>query len=139
MTDVVDKIEQDHRAVEELFAKFKESSDRAIAEKICDALEQHTKAEEDAVYPVMKSELRQGAEEIAEAEHEHADAKKFIAQIRGTDDQDTLVSLMTDLEAAIQHHVEEEESEILPQAREELPSDELEELGEKFDEAKAGA
>jgi iron-sulfur cluster repair protein YtfE (RIC family) len=139
MTDVVDKIEQDHRAVEALFAEFKRSSDRTIADRICDELEQHTKAEEDAVYPVMKSELRQGDEEIAEAEHEHADAKQLIAQIRATDDQDTLVSLMGELESAIQHHVHEEESELLPQAREELPSDELEELGEKFDEAKADA
>jgi iron-sulfur cluster repair protein YtfE (RIC family) len=136
--DVVDKIERDHRAVEELFAQFKSSSERSTAEKICDELEQHTQAEEHAVYPVMKAELRQGDEEITEAEHEHAEAKQLIGKIRATGDDATLKTLMTELEAAIQHHVHEEETEILSQARQELPGDELEDLGVKFEEAKSG-
>lgn len=136
MPDVVERIEKDHRAVEELFAQFNESYDRAIAEQICDELEQHTKAEEQAVYPVMKAELREGDQEINEAEHEHADAKKLIDRVRSSTDDNELVSLMSELEAAIHHHVQEEEGEILPQAREELPSDELEELGKKFEAAK---
>ena len=43
---------------------------------------------------------------------------------------------MTELEQAIQHHVEEEETEMPLKARRELPSEELDELGTKFKEAK---
>jgi hypothetical protein len=46
---------------------------------------------------------------------------------------------MTQLEHAIQHHVHEEESEMLPKARRELPTDELDELGERFEAAKERA
>jgi len=134
--DVVDKIEHDHREVEELFAEFEQTHDRALAAKICDELEIHTAAEEEAVYPVMRSELADGEEEIAQAEHEHANATALIERIRHTDDDDALTDLMSQLKTEIEHHVHEEETEILPQARAELPSDELEELGDEFEAAK---
>jgi hypothetical protein len=43
---------------------------------------------------------------------------------------------MTELEHAIQHHVQEEESDVLPKARRELPTQELDDLGERFEQAK---
>jgi hypothetical protein len=43
---------------------------------------------------------------------------------------------MTDLNAAIQHHVQEEESEMLPQARRELMPGDLEAMGREFEQAK---
>ena len=137
MSDVVDKIEHDHRDVEQLFAQFERVHDRAVAIQICDELVRHTQAEEEAVYPVFRVELREGKDEVDEAEHEHADAKALIRRIRGTEASDELVDLMTELETAIQRHVHEEETEMLPQARAELPGDELEDLGAKFDNAKS--
>jgi hemerythrin-like domain-containing protein len=137
MPDVVDKIEHDHREVEQLFAQFERDHDRAVASKICDELDLHTQAEEQAVYPVLKDELKAGKDEVSEAEHEHADAKALISRIRRTKSSDDLDDLMAELKTAIQHHVHEEETEMLPQARAELPGDELEELGEKFDDAKS--
>ena len=55
--DVVDLIEHDHREVEEMFAEFRQSHDRALAMKICDELEIHTKAEEQEIYPVLERKL----------------------------------------------------------------------------------
>ena len=46
MTDVVELIERDHRAVEQLFAQFEASNDESIAETICAELTKHTHAEE---------------------------------------------------------------------------------------------
>jgi iron-sulfur cluster repair protein YtfE (RIC family) len=133
--DVVDRIEHDHREVEELFAEFNASGDRSIALRVCEELEIHTVAEESEVYPVLAEEANEG-EEIGEAEHEHEEAQRLIDQIRETSDHSTLRALMRELQQAVQHHVEEEETEILPKAREELPAEELEELGERFEEAK---
>ena len=137
--DVVDKIEHDHREVEALFAEFDRTPSRGLALKICDELELHTNAEEDAVYPVLEEELSSEADKVEEAEHEHQEARDLIEQIRGVEDLAELVELMGQLEAEISHHVDEEESEMLPKARRELPSHELDELGEKFDDAKAEA
>jgi hemerythrin-like domain-containing protein len=134
--DVVDKIEHDHREVEELFAEFKQSRQRDLALKICDELEIHTAAEEAAVYPVLEEELSNEEDSVEEAEDEHQEARDLIVKIRGTQDDELLVGLMDELEQAIRHHVEEEETEMLPKARAELPEDELVALGDDFEAAK---
>ncbi len=46
---------------------------------------------------------------------------------------------MNELEQAISHHVDEEESEMLPKARKALASGRLEALGSEFEKAKANA
>jgi hemerythrin superfamily protein len=135
--DVVDKIEHDHREVEALFAEFDRTPNRGLALKICDELEVHATAEEDAVYPVLEADLSSEADKVEEAEHEHQEARDLIEQIRSVEEFAELVELMAQLETAISHHVDEEESEMLPKARLELPSEELDELGEKFEDAKA--
>ena len=136
MADVVELIEQDHRAVEQLFAQFEASKDAAIAERICDKLTTHTRTEESAVYPVFRDRLSNGKEMIGEAETEHDEARQLIGRVRNTTDPEHLASLMLDLKQAIQHHVREEESEILPQARTEMSGTALGELGEQFEAAK---
>src|SRR5438876_737543 len=129
MADVVDLIEQDHRAVERLFAQFEASNDAAIAEQICDELTKHTRAEETAVYPVFFARLTDGKELIGEAETEHEQARHLIGRVRITTHADHLASLMLELKQAIQHHVTEEETEILPQARNEMSAAALGQLG----------
>ena len=110
-----------------------------LARQICDELDKHTKAEERAVYPVFEQELSNEADKVHEAEDEHKEARQLIGRIRNTTDESHLVELMQQLEGAIQHHVQEEESEMLPKAREELPAEELSQLGDKFKEAKASS
>lgn len=139
MSDVVDKIEHDHREVEQMFAEFKSSHDKRLALKICDELDKHTKAEDSAVYPVFDEELSNEHDKVQEASGEHKEARQLIGRIRNTDDETHLADLMTQLEQAIQHHVSEEEREMLPKARQELPAEELDELGERFEEAKQSA
>jgi hemerythrin-like domain-containing protein len=136
MPDVVDRIEHDHREVEQLFAEFKATKSKTTASKICDELDKHTKAEDTAVYPVFAEELSNERDKVNEASNEHKEARQLIGRIRNTDDETHLTELMTELEHAIQHHVQEEESAVLPKARRELPTQELDDLGERFEEAK---
>jgi hypothetical protein len=136
--DVVDKIEHDHREVEDLFAEYEQTRDTAIALKICEELELHTAAEEAEVYPVIAEEIGE-SEMVEHAEKEHDEAKRLISQIRGNTDSGETFALVGRLKAAIQEHVNEEESELLPKAREELSDEEREELGERFEEAKDSA
>jgi hemerythrin superfamily protein len=139
MTDVVDLIEHDHREVEQLFSEFESTGDRNVAIKICDELTKHTAGEEKAVYPVVEEEVSGGKKLADEAEHEHAEARQLIGRVRNTTDPEHLSGLMTELKQAVQHHVQEEETEMLPKARQELPAEELGELGEKFEAAKNAA
>src|ERR1700704_6039466 len=112
--DVVDKIEHDHREVEELFAEFEATRERSLAMLICDELEIHAAAEEAEVYPVIAETID---EEMAEhAEDEHDEARALIAQIRAAQSPAELYELVGALRETIGHHVEEEETEMLPKA-----------------------
>ena len=136
MPNVIELIEKDHREVEGLFAKFEASGDQSIAAQICDELDRHTAGEEKAVYPVIASDVP-GADEMAkEGEDEHKEARQLMGRIRQTSDQGHLAELVAELKKAIQHHVHEEETEILPKTRKALDSKRLDQLGEEFQAAK---
>jgi len=136
MPNVVDLIEHDHREVEDLFAKFTSTHDAAVAAQICDELDRHAAAEEKAVYPVFGDEVPGAKKLVEEGTEEHAEARQLIVRIRQTKDADHLDQLVSELEQAIQHHVSEEESELLPKARESLTETRLSELGQDFQDAK---
>ena len=136
MPDVTTLIEQDHREVEGLFAQFKQTSDTSIVEKICEELERHTAGEEQAVYPVVAGEVPGGKQLSDEAVGEHKEARQLIGRIKNTKDADHLSALVTELEQAIQHHVQEEESELLPKTRQALDPARLDQMGSEFEAAK---
>lgn len=137
MPDVVELIEQDHREVESLFAGFERSRDADIASKICEDLDLHADAEEQVVYPVIASDVPGGAEMVKEAKGEHREARQLIGRIRRTSDHDKLSELVSELRQAVEHHVREEESDVLPKTRQALDSSRLNELGKAFQDAKA--
>lgn len=136
MADVIERIEHDHREVEQLFSQFESTHERSIADKICDELDKHTHGEERAVYPVFADEVPGEQPLVQEGEGEHKEARQLIGQIRQTQDEDHLVELMGKLKQAVEHHVQEEETEMLPKAREGLEPTRLEELADDFEAAK---
>jgi hemerythrin-like domain-containing protein len=136
MSDVIEQIEHDHREVEQMFSQFRSDPSKDLALQICDELERHTRAEDEAVYPRFAQDLSNERDKVDEAAEEHHEARQLIGRIRNTVDIDHLVDLMAQLEQAIQHHVQEEESEMLPKARRELPAEELDEIGSDFEAAK---
>ena len=138
MADVVSLIEQDHREVEGLFARF-EQGDTDVVATICEELDRHTAGEEGAVYPVIESDVPGGKKMMSEAVDEHKEARQLIGRIRNTSDPGHLEELVTELKTAVQHHVDEEEHEILPATRKALSEARLEELGREFETAKQAA
>jgi hemerythrin superfamily protein len=128
--DVTELLQQDHRKVEGLFDQYKRTQDDATVEQICQELERHTTLEEEIVYPRL-AEIDADLEQ--QAEDEHAKAKDLIAELRaGSDD---VAGLVEELEAAVQHHVQEEETKAFPAMRERL-ADELASLGTAVEQRK---
>ena len=133
MPTATELIRDDHREVEALFARFEESGEPAIAEKICAELTAHTECEEQLVYPSLK---RLDFRLEQEGEREHEEAKRLIEQIEGClDDPWSLRHLMGKLKAAVMHHVEEEEREALPKLDATMGA-EMERIGPRFEERK---
>ena len=120
MPDVFALLMDDHRTVEALFAQFEQSQDPAVAMQICDELTVHAMLEEELVYPVVA--VKVGTGYANEARQEHDEAKGLIQQIESGLASGTDVSeLVTQLEQSVQHHVQEEESELWPKMKETLP------------------
>jgi hemerythrin superfamily protein len=136
VADITKLIEVDHREVESLFAQFKQDRSKATARRICDELDAHATAEEKVFYPVVRDEVPDGSKLAEEGQHEHGEARQLIGRIKNTDDGEHLAELVEELEAAVSHHVSEEESEMLPKARDALSESRLDDLGSDFEAAK---
>jgi len=137
--DVTKLIEQEHRQVEALFDTFRETGDAGVLTKLCDELDAHVAAEEEAFYPVVRDDVPSGKKLTKEAKNEHGDARQLIGRIRRTSDPDHVVELVNELEQAVNHHVVDEEEEMLPLARRALGEDRLIAAGSAYESAKAKA
>jgi hemerythrin superfamily protein len=121
-TDAIALLEADHREVEALFERYetaKDAADKAeIAAQVCLALKVHAQIEEELFYPPARKATGD-TDLLDEAVVEHAGAKILIAQIEamapGQPLYDAKVKVLGE---QIRHHVEEEESELFPEARE---------------------
>ncbi|WP_447979426.1 hemerythrin domain-containing protein [Candidatus Nitrospira bockiana] len=128
----LDLLREDHRKVQELFEEFEQADKRSrqrIAEQALEDLEIHTKLEEGLIYPAIRQEIDD--EEIMDmALEEHHVATLLIKELRKMEPKDERYQAKFKVLAeSVRHHIEEEESQILPQA-EELDLD-FEDLGQK--------
>ena len=139
MPDVTKLIEQEHRQVEALFDSFRESGETGVLTKLCDELDAHAAAEEEAFYPMVREDVPSGKKLTDEAKDEHGEARQLIGRIRRTSDPDHVVELVNDLEQAVNHHVVDEEEEVLPSARRALAEDQLVAAGIAYESAKTKA
>jgi len=141
--DVIKLIKQDHETVEGLFKKFEEAGSKAyktkrsIADRVIQELSVHAELEEQLMYPVMRRVLDDGEELVQEAIVEHTEAKKTMAEMSGLSGEDPLLDAkMSALIGEVRHHVKEEEEEMLPKLRDGMSRQELEDLGQRMQEAK---
>src|SRR4051812_27816371 len=136
-TDVVAMLEADHRKVEQLFKAIQaaESRDRSsLVDRLGSELGLHMAIEESLVYPRVSSFDREMSEE-AKAEHELA--RKVLRDLqRLSPDEPGFDGALEMVRAGIQHHVQEEEQEVLPKLRQQLGDAEMGELTEAVRSAK---
>jgi len=132
--DVVDLIMQDHREVERLFAELKNHPEtRPLLVPVLSALlTAHSRAEEAEVYPAAKDEAGE-THEVAHSQEEHVEAERILARLAATDcESPDFDTVLTELVDAVTHHVEEEESTVLPGMKTGLDDRRRRELGEAF-------
>jgi hemerythrin-like domain-containing protein len=122
--DAVSLLSADHAEVKQMFESYRELVERnaddeergELARRICGALTVHAEIEEEIFYPAMRDNVDDELT-LDEAEVEHAAAKDLVEQLEGMDPGDALYDAkVIVLGEYIDHHVQEEESEIFPQA-----------------------
>ena len=137
--DAIKLLKDDHREVKSWFKDYEALEDdgekQALADKICLALTVHAQIEEEIFYPAARAAIDDD-DLLDEAEVEHASAKQLIAEIQAMKAGDRLFDAkVTVLGEYINHHVEEEESEMFPESRD--SNLDLKELGAQLASRKA--
>jgi hemerythrin-like domain-containing protein len=128
-------LKADHQRVRDLFARYQaargQKAKRTIAEEVFVELEVHAQLEEQVFYPTVNEETEEGPGLVKEALQEHETVKQLIQELRamGPEGQE-FDARFTELMHKVEHHVEEEETEMFPVAEVELDED----LGEMMEE-----
>jgi hemerythrin superfamily protein len=138
--DAIEMLKADHQKVRDLFQQYTaagaQNAKRQIAEQVFVELETHAQLEELVFYPAFAEEAGdEGQQLVEEARQEHQEVKDLIAELRdhGTDAEfDTKFRALME---NVEHHVQEEEAEMFPEA-EEILAEQLEELMKDMQEVK---
>ena len=113
--DAIALLKEDHRTVEDLFAKYEKASGdgqkHGLAMQICLELSVHAQIEEEIFYPACEGKVDEDL--LRESYVEHDGAKLLIAEILAGEPADEFYdSKVKVLSEEIEHHVEEEEKRL---------------------------
>jgi hemerythrin superfamily protein len=136
-TDAITLIKNDHRVMEQLFERMRtQKNKRSALLKECVArLSAHAWAEEERVYPAIVQADPPEQGEVYHGVEEHHEAEQLLHKLEEADPQSPdFDAVLEEFIAAVKHHVEEEESEILPALAESVDRAKLQELGAAFEE-----
>lgn len=104
----------------------------ALIDEISAMLTAHARAEELEVYPAIRRADPDEEPEVAHAYDEHHEAEHLLRSVRNLVASPHFEEAFAAFVAAVSHHVEEEEKEILPALREAVDEPTLGRLGEAF-------
>jgi hypothetical protein len=136
--DAITLLKDDHDAVKGLLEKIDATTERGVKTReelftrVQRDLEVHEAIEEEIFYPALK-EHPKAKDLVLEAYEEHNVVDMVMAEIREVAyDDETWGAKFTVMKENLEHHIEEEEGEMFPQARQVFERDELVELGERM-------
>lgn len=135
----------DHNRVRGLFARFqaaKEEKDTALmtdlAAKILVELEVHTTIEEEIFYPAVQQADEELKETVDEGLEEHHVAETLMEEIKAlSPDDDAWTAKMKVLIESVEHHAQEEETEMFTETRKTFDAATLEDLAVRLEARKA--
>jgi len=144
--DAIELLKQDHEHVKQLFKEYEEAKEDPqrklmIAEQVIRELMIHERIEEDIFYPAFReaavqAKSKEDKELVAEAKEEHHVVNTIIDELQmvnlHAEEFDAKFKVMQE---NVEHHIEEEESEMFKDARK-LLKDQLDDLGEAMLELK---
>jgi len=143
--DAIAMLKDDHDKMKRLLAELESTTERGVKTReelfatIKGELTVHETIEEEIFYPALK-EHPKAKEIVLEAYEEHHVVDNVMAELEGLDVTDeTWGAKATVMKENVEHHMEEEESEMFKQARQVFERDELEQLGERMAARKAEA
>ena len=145
MPNAVELLIKDHKNVKGLLEDLmKPDNTKSQREKLLKTIEKelkiHTQIEEEIFYPAFadKNSADEKRQMYHEAKEEHRAVEKLVLPDLKNTDPDTMEFLgrAKVLKELVEHHVDEEEEEMFPKAKESMSEDDLKELGKKLEARK---
>jgi DUF438 domain-containing protein len=129
---------RDHRTVKGLFRKFEKASNKSerqrLGEEIIEELSVHALLEEQLIYPIVRERDARLAESVLEALEEHHAVKLTLAELDKMDtDDERYAAKMHVVKEAIETHIEEEESKLLPRLDSLLDAEEAKAISQQME------
>lgn len=141
---IINKLKEEHRQVEGLLdqiqAAHEPTQKSGLFLDLKQALLPHMAGEEQTLYARLRQEVHLPmAEKLAEqAEDEHHQMRVLLQQLDALEiDSEEWEECFQELKSTLQRHVEEEETHLLPEAREDFSREELSRIADDFDQVKA--
>jgi hemerythrin superfamily protein len=138
--DAIALLKSQHRAVEKLFAQIDKAKSadakQRLFDQVADSLAVHATIEEHQFYPAVRAKRTEDI--LLEALEEHVGIKRVLADLLEIDASDhTFDAKIKVLKEQVEHHVEEEETDLFPKVKKLLSSEELEILAETLEVERA--
>lgn len=143
--DALALLKEDHAKVKKMLAEGESTTERGVKtrtelfDRLKTELEIHERIEEEVFYPALKAHPK--ARDLAlEGYEEHHVVDTILAELEQTDPSDEQWGAKFKVaKENLEHHIEEEESEMFPKARQAFSRDELEQMGARMAEIKQAA
>jgi hemerythrin-like domain-containing protein len=140
--DALSLLKEDHKKVKKMLGELDSTTERGVKtredlfSKLKGELQVHETIEEEIFYPALK-EHPKAKELVLEAYEEHNVVDTVMSEIEGVAyDDERWGAKMTVLKENLEHHIEEEETEMFKQARQVFEREELDELGSRMESRK---
>jgi hemerythrin HHE cation binding domain-containing protein len=128
--NAIDLLKQQHKKTKAALEKASEGKlDPREAKKAADELVAHMVIEEHIFYPRVRQLMK---DMVGESFEEHTVARFALARCLTARGDEQIKARFTVLKELIEHHVEEEEKEMLPKVQKAIDSEELELLGDRM-------
>jgi iron-sulfur cluster repair protein YtfE (RIC family) len=136
-------LEEDHKKVKELLERLESTTERAaktrteVLAKVEQELAIHMEIEERILYPALRE--KEKTHEIAlEAYAEHEAATDVLKKLKTIPaDSEMWKAWLMVLKENIEHHIEEEQTEMFPKARKLFEREELQAMAKRAEDMKA--
>jgi hemerythrin-like domain-containing protein len=141
MADPMRILKADHREVEKLLDKLSDSEEgperEQMIEELVTNLTAHMEMEESIVYPPVRQEVGEDDEE--EAQIEHSLAREGLEKVQSMSAMPGFGAAVEMLKGGITHHVEEEETQLLPELKDAMSAQDWSAMGDQIVAAKEAA
>lgn len=143
--DLYQLLKQDHLKAKRLLERINQTSNggsksrqRLFAE-LKQELELHTEVEETHFYPALKRH-DETKDLVEEALADHEEVQKLLEELDQVDQEDeSWADQFAELQESVEHHIEQEETELFRLAQEVLETSKADEIAKAIEKRKAAA